>query len=108
VFPAPPGSIGAPPRQSFIIIGSLARASKRRNTLLFDPRSEMYRGQGSQVEGDRRAVGVRQSRGVPDDLGHGAADEVKIGSLSVSEQVLDILRAPFTDTGFRICGDDGN
>src|SRR5262245_39943673 len=68
----------------------------------------MYRGERSEVEGDRSAVGVRQAGGIPDDFSHGAADEVELRGLSVSQQSLDVLRAPFPDAGFRIRGDIGD
>src|SRR6266404_2020687 len=61
-----------------------------------------YGGERSQVECDRLTVGVRETGGALDDLGHRAADLVEIGSVAVGQHTDDVVLAPIADTGLAV------
>src|SRR5216684_8144348 len=64
--------------------------------------SGRYGGERSEVERDRPAVGVGEMGGALDDLGHAAADEVKIGGVAVGQHTDDVVLAPIADAGLAV------
>ena len=61
-------------------------------------RTRLLGRQRFQIFRDRLAIRLRQFGGVPDDLGHGAAHRIAIGSKAAGQQFDDILLRPLADS----------
>src|SRR5713101_2750487 len=72
------------------------------NALFVGRPSGRYGGERSEVERDRPAVGVGETGGALDDLGHRAADLVEIRGVAVGQHTDDVVLAPIADAGLAV------